>query len=65
VPYTALVSEEASTPEAGDASAPILIAYDPLDGSSNIETNMTVGTIFSILPNVPGQAPFSGSGSEH
>src|SRR5271163_668392 len=64
VPYAALASEEASTPEAGDASAPILIAYDPLDGSSNIETNMTVGTIFSILPNASGQTPFTGRGSE-
>ena len=25
---------------------------------------MTVGTIFSILPNVPGRAPFTGRGSE-
>jgi fructose-1,6-bisphosphatase I len=64
VPYAALASEEASTPEAGDASAPILIAYDPLDGSSNIETNMTVGTIFSVLPNASGQTPFTGRGSE-
>jgi fructose-1,6-bisphosphatase I len=64
VPYAALASEEASTPEMGDASAPILIAYDPLDGSSNIETNMTVGTIFSILPNASGQTPFTGRGSE-
>jgi fructose-1,6-bisphosphatase I len=64
VPYAALVSEEASTPETGDASAPIAIAYDPLDGSSNIETNMTVGTVFSILPNNPNQAPFTARGSE-
>ena len=64
VPYAALASEEASTPETADASAPILIAYDPLDGSSNIETNMTVGTIFSILPNAPGQTPFTARGSE-
>lgn len=27
-----------------------LIAFDPLDGSSNIDTNMPVGTIFSVLP---------------
>jgi fructose-1,6-bisphosphatase I / sedoheptulose-1,7-bisphosphatase len=26
-----------------------LLAFDPLDGSSNIDVNMTVGTIFSIL----------------
>jgi fructose-1,6-bisphosphatase len=27
-----------------------LVVYDPLDGSSNIEANISVGTIFSILP---------------
>jgi fructose-1,6-bisphosphatase I len=26
------------------------VAVDPLDGSSNIDTNLSVGTIFSILP---------------
>lgn len=26
------------------------LAIDPLDGSSNIETNLSIGTIFSILP---------------
>jgi fructose-1,6-bisphosphatase I len=33
-----------------------LLVFDPLDGSSNIDVNLTVGTIFSILraPN-PGQ----------
>jgi fructose-1,6-bisphosphatase I len=64
VPVAALASEEASTPENGDVSAPITIAYDPLDGSSNIETNMTVGTIFSVLPNRPNQTPFTGPGHE-
>ncbi|MET0709364.1 MAG: class 1 fructose-bisphosphatase [Tardiphaga sp.] len=62
VPCAALASEEAETHEAGDPDAPICIAYDPLDGSSNIETNMTVGTIFSIMPAVPGQTPFTGRG---
>ncbi|MBE1236754.1 class 1 fructose-bisphosphatase [Phaeovibrio sulfidiphilus] len=27
-----------------------LLAFDPLDGSSNIDTNGTVGSLFSILP---------------
>ena len=27
-----------------------LIAMDPLDGSSNIEANVSIGTIFSIIP---------------
>lgn len=30
---------------------PYLICYDPLDGSSNIDINVSIGTIFSILPN--------------
>ncbi len=29
-------------------SAPLALAIDPLDGSSNIDTNVSVGTIFSI-----------------
>ncbi|OYR30951.1 class 1 fructose-bisphosphatase [Brucella pseudogrignonensis] len=28
----------------------LALAIDPLDGSSNIETNISVGTIFSLLP---------------
>lgn len=32
----------------------IIVASDPLDGSSNIDTNVSVGTIFSILPAVDG-----------
>ena len=28
----------------------LIVASDPLDGSSNIDTNVSVGTIFSILP---------------
>lgn len=27
-----------------------IVAFDPLDGSSNIDINMPVGTIFSVLP---------------
>ena len=30
-------------------SAPYVVCFDPLDGSSNIETNAPIGTIFSIL----------------
>lgn len=40
-----------------------LVVYDPLDGSSNIEANISVGTIFSVLPHPfrgtpPGDAGF-------
>jgi fructose-1,6-bisphosphatase I len=30
--------------------APLAVAIDPLDGSSNIDTNVSIGTIFSVLP---------------
>src|SRR5262249_52885259 len=50
LPIAALASEEMREVEIGDREGKICIAIDPLDGSSNIDINMTVGTIFSILP---------------
>lgn len=50
LPIAALASEEMREPQIGDREARICVAIDPLDGSSNIDINMTVGTIFSILP---------------
>ena len=49
-PVAAIASEELDHPVAGTAGAPLLVAMDPLDGSSNIDTNVSIGTIFSILP---------------
>ncbi|YBV97908.1 class 1 fructose-bisphosphatase [Phyllobacteriaceae bacterium JZ32] len=43
-------SEELDQPAVLDPRAPLAIAIDPLDGSSNIDTNVSLGTIFSILP---------------
>src|SRR5690606_5078852 len=45
-----LVSEELD--EAVDISSQgaVIVATDPLDGSSNLDVNVTVGTIFSLLP---------------
>jgi fructose-1,6-bisphosphatase I len=43
-------SEELPNPVAVDSSSPIAVAIDPLDGSSNIDANVSIGTIFSILP---------------
>ena len=43
-------SEELEHPAVLDPSAPLALAIDPLDGSSNIDTNVSIGTIFSILP---------------
>jgi fructose-1,6-bisphosphatase I len=33
------------------------VTFDPLDGSSNIDVNVSVGTIFSVLPAPAGHAP--------
>jgi len=43
-------SEEMANPVILDPGAKLAIAIDPLDGSSNIDTNVSIGTIFSILP---------------
>jgi fructose-1,6-bisphosphatase I/sedoheptulose-1,7-bisphosphatase len=45
----AVVSEEAPQPMRAAASGSYLLAFDPLDGSSNIDVNVAVGSIFSIL----------------
>jgi fructose-1,6-bisphosphatase I len=52
-PAAWVLSEEHDTPIELDRKRPLALAIDPLDGSSNIETNAPIGTIFSILPN-PG-----------
>lgn len=43
-------SEEINNPVLLDKDAKYGIAIDPLDGSSNIDTNVSIGTIFSIMP---------------
>jgi len=53
-PVAAVLSEEDETPLTLDPRAPLMVALDPLDGSSNIDTNVSIGTIFSILPQVEG-----------
>lgn len=52
-----LASEELETVEATGAIGGYLVTFDPLDGSSNIDVNVSVGTIFSILPAPAGVAP--------
>lgn len=49
-PVAAVLSEEAALPETLDAEAPLCVAIDPLDGSANLENNISVGTIFSVRP---------------
>ncbi len=44
-----IASEEEDLPVAGSADGKYLVLFDPLDGSSNIDVNLSVGTIFSVL----------------
>ena len=45
-----LASEELDEFTPAQENGKYLVLFDPLDGSSNIDINMCVGTIFSILP---------------
>ncbi|WP_416190306.1 class 1 fructose-bisphosphatase [Neisseria sp. CCUG17229] len=49
-----LASEEEDTFVACNENGGYLILFDPLDGSSNIDVNISVGTIFSILAKPEG-----------
>ncbi len=55
-----MASEENDEPvvvrEAGDEGRYIVI-FDPLDGSSNIDCNVSIGTIFSIFERPSGRLP--------
>ena len=48
-----IASEEEDEPVACNDNGEYLVLFDPLDGSSNIDVNVTVGTIFSILKAAP------------
>ena len=57
-----MVSEENEAPiplPASDQRGKYLLAFDPLDGSSNIDVNVAVGSIFSVL-----RAPRPGEDAE-
>ena len=62
-PVAAIASEEADEWLLLDAEKPLAVAFDPLDGSSNIDSNMSIGTIFSIRPATGAANPFAGPGS--
>jgi len=49
-PVAAVLSEELSDPLLLDPDAPLVVAIDPLDGSSNIDVNVSIGTIFAVFP---------------
>jgi len=57
----ALASEEMEKPvfvASPERPAPYMVLFDPLDGSSNTDVNMPLGSIFSIVaPKVPDQSP--------
>ncbi|MDB2390679.1 class 1 fructose-bisphosphatase [Alphaproteobacteria bacterium] len=44
------LSEEQDEPITLHEAGTLIVASDPLDGSSNIDTNVSIGTIFSIMP---------------
>lgn len=50
------LSEEVEEAMLFDAFGKLAVAIDPLDGSSNIDVNAPVGTIFSIFPTRPEAA---------
>jgi fructose-1,6-bisphosphatase I len=52
-PVAWMGSEEDEKAVPMNAGAPLAVNIDPLDGSSNIDTNVSIGTIFSILPTKP------------
>ena len=52
-----MASEELDHPQDIPVAYPrgkYLLLYDPLDGSSNIDVNVSIGTIFSVLPSPNG-----------
>jgi fructose-1,6-bisphosphatase I len=68
-PVAALASEEEDTVVAANPAGTYVVAFDPLDGSSNIDINGQIGTIFSIyraLNSVPyhSELQFNQKGSQ-
>ena len=57
-------SEEADEAELLNADGLVAVATDPLDGSSNIDCNVSIGTIFSVMPMAGGANPFFRPGRE-
>lgn len=49
-----LISEELDDAVHFENQGAFIVATDPLDGSSNLDVNVTVGTIFSVLPSAGG-----------
>jgi fructose-1,6-bisphosphatase I len=57
-----IASEEIEDPlPVGKGLGDYLLLFDPLDGSSNIDVNVSIGTIFSVLKKPNPNAPLSTS----
>ena len=54
----AAASEEEDEARPITEGSPYLLLFDPLDGSSNIDVNVSIGTIFSVLPARGGEHAF-------
>jgi fructose-1,6-bisphosphatase I len=52
-----LASEEMELPLPVQGTGDYLLLFDPLDGSSNIDVNVSIGTIFSVLKKQDPAAP--------
>ena len=52
-----LISEERAEVVVVPGDGPYVIAYDPLDGSSNIDANVSIGTIFGVFHRVSDKDP--------
>lgn len=56
-----LASEEMELPVVVQGTGDYLLLFDPLDGSSNIDVNVSIGTIFSVLQKQDPSAPLQTS----
>jgi fructose-1,6-bisphosphatase I len=56
-----LASEEMELPVGVQGTGDYLLLFDPLDGSSNIDVNVSIGTIFSILKKQDPSTPLQTS----
>ena len=53
----ALVSEEQAEATVFERGGPYVVTCDPLDGSSNIDANVSIGTIFGVFRRADAAAP--------
>lgn len=64
-PVRWLASEERETATAMASNAPLAVAIDPLDGSGNIDINVSIGSIFAVRAAGPsGPATFLAAGRD-